>query len=96
VRVPVLSNTIKLTLPLTLIRGGEIQKMRLLLSLAMAKAAPAVIAAGRAGGTVIVMRSNERSTISSGLRFCLNIKGRVPKNPTIAIRPIKKINLSES
>ena len=67
--VPVLSNTIKLTLPLTFTRGGDMQKILLRFSLAIAKAAPAVMAAGSAGGTVIVIRSKDRSMISSTLRF---------------------------
>ena len=62
----------------------------------MANAAPAVIAAGRAGGTVIVIRSRERSTISSILKSYLIISGKVVRKPATAIRPIKKMNFSES
>ena len=94
--MPVLSKTIRFTLPLTFTRGGEIQKILLLFNLAIAKAAPAVMAAGRAGGTVIVIKSNERSTISSTLKSYFSIKGKVARNPPTAIKPIKKMNLSES
>jgi hypothetical protein len=41
------------------------QNIPLFLSLAMAKAVPAVMAAGKAGGTVIVIKSSERSIISA-------------------------------
>lgn len=94
--MPVLSKTIRFTLPLTLTRGGEIQKILLLFNLAIAKAAPAVIAAGRAGGTVIVIRSNDRSIISSALKSYLSINGKVARKPPTAIKPIKKMNLRES
>ena len=94
--MPVLSKTIRLTLPVTFTRGGEIQNILLRLSLAIAKAAPAVMAAGRAGGTVIVIRSRERSMISSKLRFYLSIRGRVAMKPAMAIKPMKKMNFSES
>ena len=63
--MPVLSKTIKLTLPATLTLGGEIQKIFFFLSLDKANTVPAVIAAGKAGGTVIVMRSNDLSTIAA-------------------------------
>lgn len=45
------------------------QKILLFLSLANANNVPAVIAAGRAGGTVIVIRSKDLSTISSVASF---------------------------
>lgn len=55
--------------PATLTRGGDMQKILLFLSLANANNVPAVIAAGRAGGTVIVIRSKDLSTISSVASF---------------------------
>lgn len=96
VKVPVLSKTIILTLPATFTRGGEMQKILFFLSLASAKRVPAVIAAGKAGGTVIVIKSNERSTISSVGSFYSIICFKVDMNPMTAIIPITKINLSES
>lgn len=66
VNVPVLSNTINCTLPLTFTLGGEIQKILCFFSLLIAKTVPTVIAAGRAGGTVIVIRSSDLSTIAAG------------------------------
>jgi hypothetical protein len=65
VRVPVLSKTIMFTRPATFILVGEMQNIFIFLSLASAKAVPAVIAAGSAGGTVIVTRSRHLITISS-------------------------------
>jgi hypothetical protein len=47
-----------------LILGGEIQKIFFLLSLLIAKTVPTVIAAGKAGGTVMVSKSRDLSTIS--------------------------------
>ena len=54
------------------------------------------MAAGKAGGTVIVIKSNERSTISSVGSFYSIICFKVDMNPMTAIMPITKINLSES
>ena len=63
-RVPVLSKTIMFTLPETFTLGGEMQKILFFLRRLIAKAVPAVIAAGRAGGTVIVIRLRHLSTMS--------------------------------
>ena len=60
-RVPVLSKTMKFTLPLTLTLGGEMQKIFLPFSLASANTVPMVIAAGNAGGTAMVTKLRERS-----------------------------------
>ena len=57
---------------------------------------PAVIAAGRAGGTVIVTRSKERSKISSKGSFYSNMFGRVERKPRIAITLIINMNFKES
>jgi hypothetical protein len=59
--VPVLSNTNVSTLPATLILGGDIQKIFIFFSRFMAKIIPHDMAAGSAGGTVIVIRSSEWS-----------------------------------
>jgi len=47
--------------PLTLTLGGEMQNMPFFFSLWTAKATPTDIAAGRAGGTVMVIRSSDLS-----------------------------------
>lgn len=57
VKVPVLSNTMIETLPATLILGGSIQKIFHFLSCLTARMTPEVIAAGRAGGIAIVIKS---------------------------------------
>lgn len=49
-----------------MILGGEIQKIPMFLSLISEKAVPTVITAGKVGGTVMVTKSNDLSTISSG------------------------------
>jgi len=85
-----------LTLPATFTRGGEMQNIPFFLSLARAKRVPTVIAAGSAGGTVIVIKSKERSTISSVGRFYSIICFNVDINPMTAIIPITKMNFNES
>lgn len=95
-RVPVLSNTIRFTLPATLTLGGDIQKILFFLSLLIANAVPAVMAAGSAGGTVIVIRSSDLSIIAEVSYPYLIIIGSVQKNPKIAIHPIANINFNES
>jgi hypothetical protein len=72
------------------------QNILFFLSLARAKSVPTVMAAGRAGGTVIVIKSKERSTISSVGRFYSIICFRVDMKPMTAMKPKTKINLSES
>ena len=69
VRVPVLSKTIMFTLPATFTLWGEMQKIFFCLRRETAKAVPAVMAAGRAGGTVIVMRLRHLSTILAVEKF---------------------------
>ena len=64
VSVPVLSKTRKLTLPPTLIFEGDMQNIFYLLSRFPANIIPTVMAAGRAGGTVIVNTSSILKTIS--------------------------------
>jgi len=53
----------RFTLPLTFTLGGEMQKIFFFLSLPMAKIVPMVMAAGKAGGTVIVIKSRDRTMI---------------------------------
>ena len=72
------------------------QKILRFFSLDIAKAVPTVMAAGRAGGTVIVIRSRDLSTMSAVSRPSPIIIGRVQRNPIIAISPILKMNFSES
>lgn len=61
VSVPVLSNTKVLILPATLILKGEIQKILKFLSLPIAKSVPHVMAAGKAGGIVMVTKFKDLS-----------------------------------
>lgn len=49
------------------------QKILRFLSLASANRVPAVMAAGRAGGTVMVIRSRDLSTMSSVASFYSNM-----------------------
>lgn len=55
------------TRPAILILAGAIQYILYLLSLDTAKTTPTVIAAGKAGGTVIVIKSSDLSAISQPL-----------------------------
>jgi len=64
VRVPVLSKQKLLIAPHRLMLRGLMQKMFCLRSRFCAKTMPMVIAAGSAGGTTIVTRSNVRRNIS--------------------------------
>jgi hypothetical protein len=96
VRVPVLSKTKISVLPATLILGGEMQNMFDFFSRLMAKIIPHDIAAGSAGGTVMVIKSSERSISWSGGVPALSIIGMVPQKPIIASRAIMKMNFIES
>lgn len=96
VKVPVLSNTIILILPLMLTLGGEMQNILLRFSLVMAKATPTDIVAGKAGGTVIVIRSRDLSIIFSMSVPDLSRLGNVIKNPKIPTKAIAPTNTSES
>jgi len=92
VRVPVLSKTMIYIIPLTLTRGGEMQKIWHFLSRWMAKATPAVMVAGRAGGTVTVRRSRDLSISFSVVVPILISFGRArakPPRATKAMRPTK-------
>ena len=61
VKVPVLSKTMMLILPLIFTLGGEMQNILLLFNLVIAKATPTDMVAGKAGGTVIVIKSRDLS-----------------------------------
>jgi|LauGreDrversion4_2_1035121.scaffolds.fasta_scaffold32407_4 hypothetical protein len=84
------------TLPATLTLGGEIQKILFFFNLEMANTVPAVMAAGRAGGTEIVIKFRHLSTISQSPYPYSSISLKVAANPTNAIIPIPKTNLRES
>lgn len=62
----------------------------------MAKTVPTVIAAGKAGGTVMVIKSNDLSIIAAASYYYLIINGKVQRKPKTARKPIEKINLRES
>ncbi len=94
--VPVLSKTMRFTLPATFTLGGEIQKIFFFFNLLIAKTVPTVIAAGRAGGTVIVIKSSDLSIIGQAAYPYLIIKGKVPMKPSTAMTPMTMMNLSES
>ena len=72
------------------------QKIYLLFNLEMAKATPADIVAGRAGGTVTVIRSSDLSTILSKLVPSFIRAGTVKANPQIPIIAIAPTKTSES
>ena len=78
VRVPVLSNTITLTLPATFILPGDIECISLFCSLTIEYAVPIVIAAGSVGGTVMVTRISECRRMSKGWYPC-SIKGWIER-----------------
>ena len=62
----------------------------------MAKATPTDIAAGRAGGTVMVIKSNDLSIRSSVSVPSFKSWGRVPKKPTTATIAITPTKIKES
>lgn len=62
----------------------------------MANATPADMVAGRAGGTVTVIRSKDLSIRSSVAAPFLIRTGSVPQNPTIPIIAIAPTKTSES
>ncbi len=72
------------------------QKIFFFLSLLIAKAVPAVIAAGKAGGTAMVIKSNDLSTMFATCSPCLSISGSVAKKPSTATQPMAKMNFRES
>jgi hypothetical protein len=96
VRVPVLSNTIIVILPATFTLYGEMQNIIFFFSLSIANIAPTVIAAGNAGGTVIVIRSSDLSTMSLVLYCCLNMYGSVIANPMNATNAKQNTKYIES
>ena len=83
------------TLPATFVLGGEMQTIPSLFSLERAKAIPTVIAAGRAGGIVIVMTSRDLS-ITSLIETFESWKGTVTQRPQHARKNMKAMNLRES
>lgn len=84
VKVPVLSNAKVVTRPARFTLGGEIQKILALRSRDIAKTVPQVMAAGKAGGTVIVIRSNDLSIrVAASLPY-LSMIGTVARKPRIA------------
>ena len=93
VNVPVLSKTNRFTRPDTFTRGGEIQNIFFLFKRLIAKAVPAVIAAGKAGGTVIVIRSNDLTIMAHRTYPYWIIIGSVAKNPSNASIPMANMNL---
>jgi len=85
VRVPVLSNTKLVTLPAKLTRGGDIQNILLFLSRYIAKTIPQLIAAGRAGGTAITIKFNDRSMKVRGSDPLITNTGQMQIKPKTAI-----------
>ena len=71
-----------------LTRGGEMQKMSFFLSLRTAKATPTDITAGRAGGTVIVIKSSDLSIITAIPTPDATMAGIVKAKPKIAMKAI--------
>ena len=62
----------------------------------MAKATPTDIVAGRAGGTVIVIKSADYLISIGAVRPILIKIGNVPQKPTIATNAMAPTNVSES
>ena len=69
------------------------QKIFIVFSLLIANTEPTVIAAGKAGGTVIVIKSSDLSTMSHGSGSYCNKNGSVMKKPVKATQAMKTINL---
>ena len=95
-RVPVLSKTIILILPLTLTLAGDMQKIFLFFNLEMANATPTDIDAGRAGGTVMVIRSSDLSINFGTVVPSLIIAGIEMIKPTIVKVAINPTNFIAS
>jgi hypothetical protein len=72
------------------------QKILFFLRRLIAKAVPAVIAAGSAGGTVIVIRLRHLSTMSEVSQPWSSISLKVAAKPIKAMIPIPKTNFKES
>ena len=62
----------------------------------MAKAAPTDIVAGRAGGTVTVIKSSDISTIYTVAKSYCRSVGRVAEKPMMPTRAIAPTNTKES
>lgn len=62
----------------------------------MANDTPTDIVAGKAGGTAIVMRSNDLSTIFSVSIPCFKSSGRREMNPIIETKAIIPTKVNES
>ena len=72
------------------------QKISLFFSLYIAKTTPQERAAGMAGGTQIVKRSSERSSIKAMEVPALHMNGMVKRKPTIATMAIIPTNFNPS
>lgn len=83
-------------LPQILTLGGEMQKILLLFNLEIAKATPTDMVAGRAGGTVIVMRSSDLSMIYSVSVPRAISFGTVTAKPPIPTRAMIPTKMRES
>ena len=95
VRVPVLSKTIIWTLPAAFMLKGLIQYIFLSLSLDSANMIPTLIAAGRAGGTEIVIKSKNLTIVSLVDKY-FNETSTVHAHPNIDIKPIMATNFKAS
>ena len=91
-----MSKTIIWILPQILTLGGEIQKILLLFNLVMANATPTDMVAGKAGGTVIVIRSRDLSITYSVDDPSLSSSGTVTAKPPIPTRAMIPTNIKES
>lgn len=91
-----MSKTIIWILPQILTLGGEIQKILLLFNLVMANATPTDIVAGKAGGTVIVIRSRDLSMTCSVVDPSLSNSGTVKTKPPIPTRAMIPTKIKES
>ena len=89
VKVPVLSKQIKLTFPAKFTLSLLMHLIPLLSSLPIAIEIPIPIQAGKAGGTVIVIKSNVLLKILIGLILLFTKKGKAIINPIMLKVAIK-------
>lgn len=83
------------TLPATLILGGSIQKIFHLFNCRTARMTPDVIAAGRAGGMAIVIRSMNLLKVIQAERY-FRETGRLANIPMKAMKPRAQAKSIES
>jgi len=89
VRVPVLSNTMTLTLPALLTAEGAIQNIPFSFSLSIANIVPVAMAVGRVGGTRVVIKFRPLSIISQVEHNSMNLFRKIPHNMTDTVNQVR-------